>query len=318
MPSNPNTVKRLLFQTLFFVFSFPGLAQMDVNNFGKLQFGIMYDRTNFTGLYTLTNNATGEVLTNQTDYIQSLNAEIKHINSGESGIATVNTEGIFYLLGRVASLGTKNELFNDWDSYLDPLTAGDLHNVKLFSGPNYNEVARATNNHLFDGTFSWAFKKRGAFCMGFNIGFRLLGFPPRYTGYATEKPANYNMSCAINGTVKLLYGLNVAYRKSLGDKMALFVIAGVNTGLNKSGNDASTAIQLLYSPFFNPTLFIGGKYGAYVGLYWEYMRGKDQDIRFTKKQPIGTPEVQETKVNQISTTQLQIKAGFTIPFFGWQ
>lgn len=76
LPQLPISMKKLFSLFLISYSNFLAFAQIDVNNFGKLQFGIMYDRTNFTGLYTLANKATGEAFTNQTDYIHSLNAEI--------------------------------------------------------------------------------------------------------------------------------------------------------------------------------------------------------------------------------------------------
>lgn len=289
-------------------------GQIDVLKFKKVQFGGIYNRTDLTGFYTLTDNQTGILKGSQKDYFSTFGFEAKHVVMNESAIFTANLEGFLYFLGRLASLGEKKELFYDWDTYLDPMTAGDLHNLKFKGGSSVNEVARVSNNHLFDFTNSWAFKKNGAGFAGFNLGLRTLGFPPRYTAYPTDNPANQVAGTAINGTWKVLYGFNLGIRKNLGSKVALLLIGGVNTGLNKWGSGKSTAIQVLYSPFISPTVYFGGKYGGWVGFYWEYMKGKDQSIGFTRRQPVGTPEMEETTTNEVSATQFQIKAGFYISF----
>lgn len=307
-------MKIINFFVVFAAFSYSAFAQIDVLKFKKVQFGAIYDRTNLTGFYTLTNPNTGELFFSQKDYISTIGFEAKHVVMSETGVFTGNLEGFLYMLGRLISLGEKKALFNDWDTYLDPLTAGDLHNVKFKSGSDYNEVAKVSNNHLLDFTASWAFKRGGAAIGGVNIACRTLGFPPRYTTYPTELPKDYTSAVTVNGTWKILYGLNFGYRKNLNDKLALLILGGVNTGLNKWGSDKSTAIQVLYCPFFNPTLYFGGKYGGYVSLYWEFMKGKDQTIPYVKKTQIGIPEIEQKATNEVTATQFQIKAGFYISF----
>lgn len=289
-------------------------AQTDVNDFESLRLGVIYDRTDLTGFYTLNDPSTGITSTSLKDYIQTTGFEAKYVLMSENGVITANLEGFLYLAGRLIALKDKEELFFDWDTYLDPLTAGDLHQIKYLSGPNYNEVARVSNNHLFDLTASWAFKNGGAFMGGINLACRTIGFPPRYTFYEVESPKKNIASAQVNGTWKILYGLNLAYKKNLGNKAALLLIGGINTGINKAKDETSTAIQVTYNPFFTPTLYFGGRFGGFIGLHWEYIKGKDQTVLFTRKQPIGTPEIEESAVNKIDLTQLQIKAGFNISF----
>lgn len=304
---------KTLYIPLFLIFlTFQLRAQMNVLDFESIRIGAVYDRTDETGFYTLKDPATGLVSVNLKDYIQTTGLEARYVLMSETGVFTANLEGFLYLAGRLIALKDKNELFYDWDSYLDPLTAGDLHQIKFLSGPNYNEVAKISNNHLFDMSASWAFKRNGALLAGINLGCRTIGFPPRYTSYEVESPAKNIASAQINGTWKILYGLNLAYRKNLGSNSALLMIAGVNTGINKSGNETSTAIQVKYNPFFSPTLYFGGRFGGYIGLHWEYMKGKDQTVLFTRKQPIGTPEFEEKVSNEINLTQLQIKLGINL------
>ncbi len=295
-------------------FTFQLKAQMNVLDFESIRFGAIYDKTDVTGFYTLNDPNTGITSTNLKDYIQTTGFEAKYVVMSETGVFTANLEGFLYLAGRLIALKDKNELFFDWDTYLDPLTAGDLHKIKYLEGPNYNDVAKISNNHLFDMSASWAFKRKGALLAGINLGCRTIGFPPRYTFYEVQNPSKNIASSQINGTWKILFGLNLAYRKNLGSKASLFVMGGVNTGLNKSENETSTAIQVKYNPFFSPTLYFGGRFGAYVGLHWEYMKGEDQTIRFTRKQPFGTPEIEETVTNEIDLTQLQIKLGINVSF----
>jgi hypothetical protein len=193
-------------------------------------------------------------------------------------------------------MGKKNELFNDWDTFMDPLSAGECHNVKLLSGPQYKNSTKFINNHIADITSSMPIKK-GPFFVGINGSFRLLGFPARYT--TSETTDGKQMNAIMHGTLKFLYGLNVGVRKNIGNKAALFVICGVNTGANKKG---STAIQVLYNPFINPTIFIGGKYGAYGGIYWEMMQGKNRTF-------LGLPN-STTYTTKMNESQIQIKIGF--------
>lgn len=234
--------------------------------------GAMYDKTNVIGAYSLQNPANNETTVDIKDYRVTTNAEVRVFKSNEKGIVTANLEGFAYILGRLASLGEKDKLFNDFDTYLDPLSASKLHNLDLISGPNYNETSVLSNNHIFDIKVGWAIKKSPVFA-GINLGLRTLGFPPRYTNYPTAKPENRYMVTTMNATWKVLYGVNAGVRTTLGKKLAFFLITGVNTGVNSS---ESTAIQVKYSPFVNPTLFIGKKSGGYLGLYWEQMVAKDK------------------------------------------
>lgn len=110
----------------------------------------MYDRTDVVGLYTLQDPNTLTMEVDQKDYRTTINAEIKYFESNERAVANANLEGLLYLLGRLIDLARKDELFYDWDSPLDVLTAGDCKNLSLKSGDNYNEVAKFTNNHLID------------------------------------------------------------------------------------------------------------------------------------------------------------------------
>ena len=121
------------------------------------------------------------VSTNLKDYIQTTGVEAKYVLMTESGVFTANLEGLLYLAGRLVSLKDKEELFYDWDTYFDPLTAGDLHNIKFVSSSNSLEVAKISNNHLLDLSSSWAIKKGSAFLGGVNLSMRTIGFPPRYT-----------------------------------------------------------------------------------------------------------------------------------------
>lgn len=288
-------------------------AQLDIKAFKKIQFGIMYDRTDMTGLYTLQNPYDMTMEVDLKDYRTTMNAEIKWFRSDESSVSTANLEGILYLFQRLIAMGGKKELFNDWDTPMDKLTAGDCHNVKLLSGDNYHEVAKFSNNHWLDVTVSRAIKD-GPALIGINASFRTLGFPPRYTYYPTETPSDRYMISTVNGTWKILFGLNGGYRTSLGSKAALFVIGGVNTGWNKSKNDPNkgSAIQVKYNPFINPTLFFGGKFGGYVGLYWEMMKGKDVEVAVNNSAAVvgaPTPTVTSYKT-KVSESQLQLKLGF--------
>lgn len=308
-------MKRSLLVLLLALAGTASMAQLDIKAFKKIQFGIMYDRTDMTGLYTLQNPYDMTMEVDIKDYRTTTNAEIKWFRSDESSVTTANLEGILYLFQRLLALGGKSESFYDWDTPMDKLSAGDCHNVKLLSGDNYNEVARFSNNHWLDITVSRAIKD-GPVLVGINTSFRTLGFPPRYTYYQTETPSNRYMISTVNGTWKILFGLNGGYRTSLGSKAALFVIGGVNTGWNKSKKDAneSTAIQVKYNPFINPTLFFGGKFGGYVGLYWEMMKGRDVEVAVIPSASVvgaPTPAVTSYKT-KVSESQLQLKLGFYI------
>lgn len=293
--------------------SLKGYSQMDVKQFKKFQFGVMYDKTNVTGLYTLTNPNTNEMQVNLKDYRTTTNMEIKVFQSNENGIVTANFEGFLYILGRLISLAKKSDLFYDFDTPLDPLSAGNCHNVKFISGDQYNEVAKLSNNHLFDITASKAIKQGPAF-VGVNMSLRTLGFAPRYTVYKTEIPSGLYASCSMAGTWKVLYGLHAGYRTNLGGKAALFVIGGLNTGLNKgkNSNDQSTAIQVKYSPFINPTLFIGGKMGMYLGVYWEMMEGRDKNVSLdlAMANPGAPTPSQSTFSTKVNESQVLLKLGF--------
>lgn len=287
-------------------------AQLDIKAFKKIQVGVMYDRTDVTGLYTIQNPNTLTMEVDQKDYRTTLNAEIKYFASNEQAVATANLEGFLYILGRLIDLGSKDELFYDWDSPLDPLSAGDCKNLKLKSGDNYNEVAKFSNNHLFDVNAMRAIKN-GPALIGVNISLRTLGFPPRYTINATETPKDRYMISTMNGTWKVLYGICGGYRTSLTDKAALFMIGGVNLGWNKSSKDPdkSSAIQVKYNPYINPTIFFGGKFGGYVGLYWEMMKGKDVDVNIVPSYSVvGAPTPSQTTYKtKVSESQLLLKLG---------
>lgn len=300
-------MRKILLSSLFLLqFSF-SFAQLDVHQFKKFQIGVMYDKTTVVGLYTLMNPYTGEIIIDQSDYKINTNAEFKLLQSTKDYVFTGNYEGIIYLLGRIASLGQKKELFNDFDTYLDPLSAGECHNVKLFSGPGYNEVARFSNNHIADFTTSKVIKESPVF-FGLNLSLRTLGFPPRYTFYQTEKPANYYLTSQMAATWKILYGINAGIRSNLGKYAALFVIGGVNTGINSK---KSTAIQLKYSPFINTNIFMGKKMGFYVGFYWEMMKGKDKTQTFNPSNLVGggASYTDQTLTIKTSESQLQLKVG---------
>lgn len=287
-------------------------AQLDIKAFKKIQVGIMYDRTDVVGLYTLQDPNTLTMEVDQKDYRTTINAEIKYFESNERAVATANLEGLLYILGRLIDLGSKDELFYDWDTPLDPLSAGDCKNLTLKSGDDYNEVAKFSNNHLLDVNAMRAIKN-GRALIGLNISFRTLGFPPRYTIYPTEVPKDRYMISTMNGTWKILYGICGGYRTSLSDKAALFIIGGVNTAWNKSSKDPdkSSAIQIKYNPYINPTIFFGGKFGGYVGLYWEMMKGKDVDVNIVPSYSVvGAPTPSKTTYKtKVSESQLLLKLG---------
>lgn len=121
------------------------------------------------------------------------------------------------------------------------------------------------------------------------------------------------MISTMGGTIKVLFGLSGGYRISLSDKAALFVIGGVNTAWNRKNSDPdkSNAIQLKYNPFVNPTIFFGGKFGGYVGLYWEMMKGKDVDVNIVPSYSVvGAPTPSKTTYKtKVSESQLQLKLG---------
>ncbi len=287
-------------------------AQLDIKAFKKIQIGVMYDRTDVTGLYTIQDPNTLTMEVDKKDYRTTINAEIKYFESNERYVATANLEGLLYLLGRLIDMGRKDELFYDWDSPLDPLSAGDCKNLKLKSGDNYEEVAKFSNNHWLDVNSMRAIKN-GPALIGLNISFRTLGFPPRYTSYPTEVPNDRYMISTMNGTWKWLYGICGGYRTSLSDKAALFIIGGVNTGWNKSKKDPdkSSAIQVKYNPYINPTIFFGGKFGGYVGLYWEMMKGKDVEVNIIgSNSVVGAPTPSQTTYKtKVSESQLLLKLG---------
>lgn len=301
-------MKSIKASLLLIVLHITSYGQLDVHQFKKIQFGAMYDKTTVTGLYTLVNPYTNDIMYDIQDYRTTINAEIKFIHANDDFVVTANLEGFAYLLGRLASLGKKEELFYDFDTYLDPLSAGDCQKIKFFSGPQYNEVARFSNNHIFDITTSKPIKE-GPLFVGINASLRTLGFPPRYTYYPTETPSGYYASSQMAGTWKILYGLNAGYRQNFGKHLAMFLISGINTGVNKKG---STAIQVKYSPFVNPTIFIGGKYGCYVGFYWEMIKGKDKTTTLTTDYLIGgnLNPVTKTVDLKMEESQILLKLGF--------
>ena len=88
----------------------------------------------------------------------------------------------------------------------------------------------------------------------------------------------------------------------------------MNTGINKSGSQTSSVIQVTYNPFFSPTIYFGGRIGGYFGIHWEYMKGEEQSIRFTRRQALGVAEYEETVSNEINLIQLQIKLGINLSF----
>ncbi|MBL0257364.1 MAG: hypothetical protein IPQ03_07475 [Bacteroidetes bacterium] len=288
-------------------------AQLDVNHFKKIQIGVMYDKTNVTGLYSLQDPNTNEMKVNLEDYRITTNAEIKYFVSSEKAVVMANLEGFAYIFGRLLYLAKQDGNYYDFDTYLDPLSAGECNNLKFISGDQINEVARLSNNHIFDFNGSWVIKESPVFA-GINLSMRTLGFAPRYTVYKTEIPSGQYANSTMSATWKILYGLNVGYRTNLGSKAAFFIIGGGNRGLNKSKTDPdkSTAIQVKYNPFINPTIFIGGRFGMYVGLYWEMMEGRDADVRFMPTNanpnlPNPSDELISTKVNE---SQLLLKLGF--------
>ncbi len=287
-------------------------AQLDIKAFKKIQIGVMYDRTDVTGLYTIQDPNTLTMEVDKKDYRTTINAEIKYFESNERAVVNANLEGFLYLLGRLIDLARKDELFYDWDSPLDRLSAGDCKNLKLKSGDNYNEVARFTNNHFLDISALRAIKE-GPALIGVNLSGRFLGFPPRYSIYATEEPKDRYMISTMGGTIKVLFGLGGGYRASLGDKSALFIIGGVNTAWNRSDKDPdkSNAIHVKYHTFINPTIFFGGKFGGYVGLYWEMMKGKDVDVNIVPSYSVvGAPTPSQTTYKtKVSESQLLLKLG---------
>ena len=307
-----------IMRSLFLVFALLCLhltanAQLDVKHFKKIQIGVMYDKTNVTGLYTLQDANTNEVKVNLEDYRTTTNAEIKFLESAEKHVVSANLEGIVYLFGRLINLASQDGNYYDFNTYLDPLSAGEVNNMKFISGDQINEVARLSNNHILDVSSSWVIKESPVFA-GVNFSMRTLGFAPRYTTYKTEIPTGEYATSTMSGTWKLLYGINVGARANLGGKAAFFIIGGVNRGINKSKNDPvkSNAIQVKYNPFINPTVFVGGRFGMYVGLYWEMMEGKDVDVNFIPSNanpnlPNPANEIFTTKVNE---SQLLLKLGF--------
>lgn len=305
-------MKRYPIMALLALVSSSLFAQLDIKAFKKIQVGVMYDRTDVTGLYTIQDPNTLTMEVDKKDYRTTINAEIKYFESTESYVRTANLEGLLYLLGRLIDLGRKDELFYDWDTPLDPLSAGDCKNLKLKSGDNYNEVAKFSNNHWLDVNAMRAIKD-GPALIGVNISFRTLGFPPRYTIYPTETPKDRYMISTMNGTWKILYGICGGYRTSLTDKSALFIIGGVNLGWNKSSKDPdkSSAIQVKYNPYINPTIFFGGKFGGYVGLYWEMMKGRDVDVSVVPSYSVvGAPTPSQTTYKtKVSESQLLLKLG---------
>jgi hypothetical protein len=288
-------------------------AQLDVTNLRKVQFGVMHDKTNLTGLYALQDRNTGAVEVDLKEERTTINAEIKVTVSQKDYITTANLEGFAYMLGRLVSLANKKELFNDFDTPLDPLSAGNCKNITFPSGPQYKDVARFSNNHIFDVTTSSVIKE-SPFFWGINASLRTLGFPPRYTSYRTEFPQDKVAITTMSATWKILYGFNVGFRKNLGSKAALLFFAGVNRGINQTKNSTVglPVIQVRYNPFINPTLFFGKKMGGYIGLYYEMMNCKDA-IAFASPTNLATgvasPQ-QDIYKTKVSESQLLLKVGF--------
>jgi hypothetical protein len=307
---------KIIYTSIFILFGIISSvnAQLDVTHFKKIQLGVMYDKTNVTGLYALQNQYTNEIEVDLSDYRVTTNAELRFLHSNEEYITTANYEGFAYLLGRLISLGQKEDLFYDFDTPLDPLSAGDCHNITFPSGANYKEVARFSNNHIFDISTSKVIKN-SPFFIGVNMGLRTLGFPPRYTSNKTETPIDKYAISTMAGTWKILYGLNLGFRTNIGNNAALFFLSGVNTGLNKQNHNeanGSNAIQVKYNPFINTNLFLGGKYGAYLGFYWEMMQGKDNIViaPLANLAP-GAPTTSNDPIyTKLSESQILLKLGF--------
>ncbi len=300
-------LNRLIMPALMLISTYT-YAQLDVRNIKKIQVGAMYDNTKVMGLYALQNPNNGQVELDLKDERTTINGEIKVMVSQKNYINTANLEGFVYILGRLASLAQKKELFNDFDTPLDPLSAGDCKNIKFQSGAQYNEVARFSNNHIVDITSSFAIQE-SPFFVGINGSLRTIGFPPRYTNYKTEKPADRYAICTLSATWKVLYGLNLGLRKNFGEKIAFIMIAGLNTGINSK---KSSAIQVRYSPFINPTFFFGKKTGGYVGLYYEMMNCKDATaVAPLSNLVVGVPSPNQSSFKtKVSESQILIKLGF--------
>jgi hypothetical protein len=304
-------MRKLLF-ALILLSSYQSYSQIDLYNMRKWQFGAMYDRTDVTGLYALEDPTTNFVRTDLTDYKVNMNAEIKQFISSKRSVINANIEGILYEFGRLVSLNKTEGHYNEFNTLLDPLTSNDCHNVALPSGSGYINRAAFSNLHIADVTSSGAIGDH--FYIGGNCSFRQLGFPTNYTVYKTETPKDQIMICTMSSKLKLLMGLNCGYRTMIGKRAAFFVTAGVNTGLNVKGfnkTDLTTIIQVKYNPFINPTLFIGGKRGLYVGLYWEKMIGKDKLVYpYVGMFPNQPPAGDATFMTKVNATQLQVKIGF--------
>lgn len=301
---------------LIFSFFVAGMAfaQLDVTNFRKFQWGVMHDKTTITGLYALQDPQTNQIQVDLEDYKTNINAEFRFIESTKSYVGTGNYEGFIYLLARLASMKNKKELFYDFDTYLDPLSANDCHNIKLFSGPQYNEVARFSNNHICEVTSSKVIKNTPVF-VGVNASLRTIGVPPRYTSYNTEVPANKYVIFMMAGTWKILYGINIGYRKNIGNKIALFLMSGINRGINKKnyeGTNGSTAIQIRYNPFISTTLYFGKKIGGYVGLYWDMIEGKKRIVGYNQNLVSGSQPNETIYYTKQRLQQMQLKIGFYI------
>lgn len=298
-------------------------SQIDIMNFEKFYLGGGYDKTNVTGLYAIQNQYTNEINTDLKDSRTTVMGELKGITSKENYVATGNFEGFFYFLARIASLNNGKAILDDFNTFLDPLTAGHCQNLELlYENESNNDVAIFSNNHLLDLTTSWAFKNNH-FLAGINLSLRTLGFPNRYTYYPTKEPTDRYAISTMGGSWKVLYGINGGYRTNLGDKSALLFLTGLNFGINKkdhngeNGNtNPSHAIQVKYSPFVSPTLFFGGKMGAYLSIYWEMMVARDNIVRYNPNLTSGAPSDPLNPIiyyTKVAENQLQVKIGFYFP-----
>lgn len=311
---------------LFFSFAFlpfMAISQIDIMDFEKFYLGGGYDKTNVIGLYAIQNQYTNEISTDLKDSRTTIMGELKGIVSTENYVSTGNFEGIIYFLARIASVNNGNALLDDFNTFLDPLTAGHCQNLELlYEDESTNEEAVFSNNHLLDLTTSWAFSNKH-YLAGINLSMRTLGFPYRYTYYPTKKPTDRYVISTMGGSWKILYGINGGYRTNIGNKTALLFITGVNFGINKkdhngeNGNtNLSHAIQVKYSPFVSPTLFFGGKMGGYVSLYWEMMVARDNIVGYNPNITPGAPSDPLNPIHyytKVAENQLQVKIGFYFP-----